>query len=207
MVPLLVLLLLGVYLWVAYKVVRRINPNWGKALAVAVFVLIPTADAVYGRIKLKQLCEAEGGVRIYRTVEGVEGFYDERWSPDPEWLTNYGFRFLEGKGPDGNSLRIKLGPDRKVFEERNVVPESRYQYEYSGAEFGNGYFRGESRIRDLQTKEILSRYVDIIYQGGWAERFLSYDGGPGFAAFCKDVTDQSPIGHGGLISRTLKPAK
>ena len=209
MVPPLVLFLLGasVWVWVAYKVVRRIKPNWGKALAVAVFVLIPTADTVYGRIKLKQLCEAEGGVKIYRTVEGVEGYFDGVWGPTPEWLTKYGYRFVEGKDRDGKPMRIKLGPDGKVIEEMNVVPQSRHQYEYSGAEFGNGYFRGESRIRDLQTKEILSRYVDIIYQGGWVERFLFYDGGPGFAAFCKDVTDQPPIERDYLISRTLKPAK
>src|SRR3989304_2288943 len=121
MVPLLVLFLLGasVWVWVAYKVVRRIKPNWGKALAVAVFVLIPTADAVYGRIKLKQLCEAEGGVKIYRTVEGVEGFYGFPMSPAPEWLTKHGYRFLEGTDyPDGKPMRMKLGPDGKVIEEK-----------------------------------------------------------------------------------------
>ena len=32
---LLVLLLIGLYLWIAYKVVLRIKPMWGGALAVA----------------------------------------------------------------------------------------------------------------------------------------------------------------------------
>ena len=68
------LLLIGLYIGGAYKIVQWIKPIWGKTLAVVVVVLIPTADAVYGRIKLKQMCEADGGLKIYRTVEGVEGF-------------------------------------------------------------------------------------------------------------------------------------
>jgi len=57
-----VLLLLGFYLWGAYKIVRLAKPRWAKALVILVVILIPTADAVYGRIKLRQMCEAEGGL-------------------------------------------------------------------------------------------------------------------------------------------------
>lgn len=71
---LLVLVLIGLYVWGAYKIVRRTPPIWAKALVVIAAVLIPTADAVYGRYKLKQICAAEGGLRIYRVVEGVAGF-------------------------------------------------------------------------------------------------------------------------------------
>jgi hypothetical protein len=53
---LLVLVLVGLYLWIAYVAVRKVPKVWGKALALVVVVLIPTADAVYGRIKLKHLC-------------------------------------------------------------------------------------------------------------------------------------------------------
>jgi len=202
---------LGATVWVcaAYMVVRKIKPNWGKALVIAAFVLVPTADAVYGRIKLKQLCEAEGGVKIYRTVEGVEGFYNASF-PSPDWLTTYGYRFVEGKDyRDGKSMRIRLGPDGKVIEEKNVVPQSKYRYELSLEEIGIGYLRFDIRIRDLQTKEILARDLIFIYKGGWAERFLAgFSDDPTWsAADCRDVTDQPQMGQEQFITRTLKPAK
>ena len=63
--------LIGLYIWVASKFVRRARPWWGKVVLVLVFILIPTADAFYGRIRLKQMCEAEGGLKINRVVKGV----------------------------------------------------------------------------------------------------------------------------------------
>ena len=45
-----------------------------KAVALAVMLLIPTTDAIYGRYKLKQMCAAEGGLKVYRVAEHGGGY-------------------------------------------------------------------------------------------------------------------------------------
>lgn len=44
-------------------------------ITLATFVLIPTWDIIPGKIYFNHLCETEGGLKIYKTVEGVEGLY------------------------------------------------------------------------------------------------------------------------------------
>src|SRR5690349_7846883 len=114
-----VLLLLALYVWIAMKVVRRLKPGWGKALAVAAFVLIPTADAVYGRVRLKQMCAAEGGLKIYKTAKNVEGLYVERLGATPEWITKDGFKYVEGEHA-GTIVRLSKGSNGQIVEEKNV---------------------------------------------------------------------------------------
>ena len=187
-----------------------IRPRWGKVIAIIVFALLPTADGYYGRIKLKQMCVEEGGLKIYKTVEGVEGFDIGQLGPTPEWLTKSGYRFVEGRRLGGGTMRLSLKPDGKILEEIDLDPrelKSRYRFEFPGGRFGAGYIRATDLIRDLQTNEILSRYVNIGYEGGWAERFLAgfSDAGSGFAGACQEGDDQFDIVK--FITGTLKPAK
>jgi len=183
---LLILVLAGLYLWIAYKVVRRAPPVWGKVLAIVVIVLIPTADAVYGRMKLRQICAVEGGLKIYKTVEGVEGFYLNDMPLHQEWITKYGYKFVEGKGLDGSSTRLGWGKDGNVVEEKNVTLFSRYQYEYYANEYGLGFKRVEHQVKDSETNQILARNLNFTFEGGWAERFIaSLYAAKGFAGACQ----------------------
>lgn len=201
-----VLFLLAIYIWGAYKIVRWIKPVWGKTLVVVAILLIPTADAVYGRIKLKHICETEGGLKVYKTVEGVEGFFIDRLGATPEWITKYGYRFVESKGVGGRPMRLSREQDGRIVAEENIVPRSKYRYEYSGTNFDIGYARGEKRIRDLQTNEIFARYVDFSYEGGWAERLVGRisDAGSGFVGNCQYGADTISLYQ--FVSETLKPA-
>lgn len=202
---LLVLFLLGFYVWGAYKIVRWIKPVWGKALVLVAVLLIPTADAVYGRIKLKQMCETEGGLKIFRIAEGVEGFYVTH-RPETEWLTKYGYKFVEGQDTGGKLVRLSLGPNGKIVEERDVQLKSRYGFEYSGKNFGAGYARGESVIRDLQTKEVLARNVNLSYEGGWIERFVAgIFSAKGFSGACQSGVNR--IWPDQIVNQTLKPIR
>jgi hypothetical protein len=119
---LLVLALIAGYIWGAAKLFKHVGPYWAKALVVVAAILIPTADAVYGRIKLKQMCEAEGGLHIYRVVEGAEGFDALSLGPDDEWILKYGYRFVEGDEINGKKSRLSLQPDGKVVREVGVTP-------------------------------------------------------------------------------------
>ena len=62
MAGLLILALISGYIYLAWWAIQKPRAMWMKALLLLAFILIPTADAVYGRIKLKQLCEKEGGL-------------------------------------------------------------------------------------------------------------------------------------------------
>lgn len=200
-----VLWLTAVYLLIAIWATYRAHPHWMKLLVALGFLLLPTADAVYGRIKLRQMCAAEGGLKVYKTVEGVEGLYVGRFRPDPTWITNYGYRFIEGKDSSGKYRRLSRGPDGKIIEEKDVVPKSRYQLEYLGGDFGAGYAYDEQRIRDLQTNEILARARNISYEGGWAERFIAMfsDSGSGFAGACQEGSKR--IWSDQIAHSALKP--
>ncbi len=203
---LLVLVLVGLYLWIAYVAVRKVPKVWGKALALVVVVLIPTADAVYGRLKLKHLCETEGGMKIIKAVEGVEGFDVDSSSPTSEWLTKYGYQFVEGTSLGGKPMRLRRGSEGKILEEQNIVPQSRYRYEYSGGDFGAGYALAEYRIRDVQTNEILARNKNISYEGGWVERLIArIYAAKGYAGACQDGAER--ISAYKLVTETLKPSK
>ena len=58
---LLILFLVIAYLVISIWAVAKVRSGWGKLVALTLAVLIPTADAVYGRMKLKALCA--GGIR------------------------------------------------------------------------------------------------------------------------------------------------
>ena len=182
---LLVLFLLGFYVWGAYKIVRWIKPVWGKALVLVAVLLIPTADAVYGRIKLKQMCETEGGLKIYKTAQWVEGFRDGRSRPEEEWVIRYGYRFVEGEGANGKPARVSRQANGTVRMENNITPISRYAFEREGNDIGHGFRSGEYRVVDIVTNERLGVYINFGYEGGWIERFVAeIYAAKGFAGDC-----------------------
>lgn len=200
---LLVLALIGLYLWAAHKLVRRTPPIWGKALIVIAAILIPTADAVYGRYKLKEMCAADGGLRINRVVEGVAGFDDPRDVPREESIKSDGYKFVEGEEIGGQRSRLSLGADGAVHREVGVTPVSEYIYELDKGDFREIYHRTESRIRVRSTGEILSQAVNIRYAGGWFERFVNgIYAGTGTAGTCGSFIPRTE-----LVSKTLKPIK
>lgn len=201
---LLILFLGALYVWGAFKVVSLVKLSWAKVLLVLLFILIPTADAIYGRIKLRQMCAKEGDLKIYRIVEGVDGFYEGDSRPSGSWIKEHGYRFVEGKGLDGRIMRLSLKPDGQISEETDSVMRSRYRYEYFGSDFGDGYTRVEQQIKDLITGEVLANAPNISYEGGWVEQLIAgIYASKGFAGACKEGVDR--IWPDQIISRTLKP--
>jgi hypothetical protein len=198
---LLVLALIAGYVWGAAKLFKRVGPSWAKGLIAVAAILIPTADGVYGRIKLKQMCEAEGGLHIYRVVEGVEGFDALSLGPDDEWILKYGYRFVEGNEVNGKKSRLSLHPDGKVVREVGVTPITEYIFEWDNGDSRDVFDRSGTHIRVRSTGEILSRYVNINYAGGWFERFVNgLYASRGTAGMCGPVVSVHEI-----VAKTLKP--
>jgi hypothetical protein len=170
---LLILALIGGYIWGASKLFKHVQPHWKKALVVIAAILLPTADAVYGRIKLKQMCEAEGGLHVYRVVEGVEGFENSNPGPTEDWLKRDRYRFIEGNWSDGKTYRLSMNSDGTVRQELGVLPKSEYRLEMRTGTSDGAYYRIEWTVSRRDTNEVLGRFVNTGYEGGWCERFVN----------------------------------
>ena len=200
---LLVLVLIGLYIWATKKAMYRVQPAWKKGLVLLAAILLPTVDAVYGRFKLRQMCEAEGGLRIFRVVEGAAGFDDPTDEPREQSIRNDGYKFTEGEELGGKRSRLSLRPDGTIFREVGITPISEYVYELDKGNYRDTYQRIESRIRVRSTGEILSRAVNISYAGGWVERFVNgLYAARGSAGNCGPLVYRTE-----LVTKTLKQTK
>lgn len=76
----------AIYVWIAVKMTRWLtslpstsSAKWLVMLSnAAVFILLPVWDEIAGRIYFRHLCEREGGINVYKTVE----LGPEYWNPD-----------------------------------------------------------------------------------------------------------------------------
>ena len=205
---LLAIAVLVLYIWIWKKVFGRIQPVWGKALAFVLAILIPTGDAIYGRIVLNQMCEAEGGLRVYKTVENVDGFFDDH-GPDERWIKNRGFTFAEGRSQTGspNVDRLSKDSDGMVTMEKNVPRKSIYRLRFVPGELGSIYRRNKYVLDTYDETEILGEEVDISYSGGWVERAINgIYAAHGTAGTCGLSIDVSRRRQD-LVAAALRPSK
>jgi hypothetical protein len=202
---LLVLALIAGYIWVATKLVKSVQPYWEKALIVIAAILIPTADAVYGRIKLRQMCQAEGGLHTYRVVEGVDGFRDETSSLD-YWVKEQGYRFIEDRlVSSGTTNRYSRQLDGSIVEEKHVLPKSQFQLRNVYPDENKFFSRHGFQIEEIATGEVLSMHTWLTFNGGWAERLTAKfsDAGGGNVARCPNVPSRLDAINR-LVNSTLK---
>lgn len=181
-----VLFLIGLYFVLAVIAIVKVKPVWAKGLVLLAALLIPTADAVYGRYKLQQMCAAEAGLKVYRVVHGVKGFMKD--SASEGWLKKYGYQFIEAKNSP-NYYRFSQ-QNGLIIREDNVTPKSKYRLRQSYDDTSI-YRRSQYLIEDIVTGEILATDTMLTFEGGWAERFLAQfsDSGGGNVAWCADNPD------------------
>jgi hypothetical protein len=174
-------------------------------------LLIPTADAMYGRYKLQQKCATEAGLKVYKVVHNVKGFMGYA---DEAMITKNGYSFVESERTRGKYYRISLNNGNIVINE-NVTPKSIYRYrlirdfEMPNYNKNQTYSRTERVIENIATGEVLATYTHLAFTGGWVERLLATfsDAGPGNVAWCstepflnKPYVDPIEL----LITSTLK---
>ncbi len=199
-----VLFLLGLYLVLAIVAIVKAKPVWAKGLVLLAALLIPTADAVYGRIKLKQMCAVEGGLKVYRVAHGVEGFADENSGSD-YWVKEHGYQFIEDLPTSGPTIRYSR-QNGQIIGEENVSPKSKYRVrgKYIGW-LKDSYLRHQYLIEST-SGELLATDTQIAFNGGWAERFLAQfsDAGASSVAWCIN-TELDPVKrYRKMVLSTLK---
>lgn len=201
-----ILLIIAAYIGVASVLVYKIKPRKWKVVAIAVAILLPTADAIIGRLYLKYLCTTQAGLRVYRVVEGVEGFLDVRW-PAEEWIRQYGYRYSEGRlRPNGFVDRLSIA-EGGIKQELNVKPQSLYRFRFVRPADTDVIRENRAVVELIATDEVLADYKAFFFLGGWAERFLAgfTDAGPGTQARCE--VWQPEILEKDTVVAALKPRK
>jgi hypothetical protein len=210
-------IILGILL--VYVVIAIAFTVWAKGawkwVVASVFLLIPTWDIIPGRIALAHYCEKEGGIKIYRSVDGVEGFLklDER--AYEEYFRRYGYKYVEiarekhdprnGQLADTEYVRVTLGEDGKLREQKIDKPVSKYEFRgYRNfdthiAPWGITLF--SASIIDLQSGETIAVDKRFGWYGGWLRRYNRplLGGGHG----CERADDSYVT----ILLQTLIPAK
>ena len=166
-------IVIAAYLAIAVAVVRALKRKSMRYAAIAVFLLIPSADAITGRIYLEKKCATEGGLKVYRVVENVDGFLMADNMPGEHWLKNYGFRFAEGDPTPDNKVNRIHKENGNIVQEWNVPSKALFRSRFIRGSDDDIYLRSEAVVEVIASGEVLAKYTGIYFRGGWAERFLS----------------------------------
>lgn len=202
MIGLIFLLVLAVYVGVAWFIVKALPSKKSKYIGMAVFVLIPTWDVVPGWVYLQHLCQAEGGVKIYKPVEGIEGFYTTEQSIIRDALMKYGYKFIESTSIVAKHYRDSLGKNGELVIEEIDKPTSEYMLGI--LENGRAWGIKESKyvISKGKNGEVLATSTQFYFPGNWIQKIASPLLGGGEA--CPAFPQKSYMD---FIFETLKPAK
>lgn len=171
------LLVIFLYIVVLVALVVKAPTLKYKIVVLLAVLLIPTADAIYGRMKLNQMCEAEGGLKIYQVAHNVEGYMDNWAEPTKFAVEHQGYKFAESKQRLGVCDRVSMQNGELVYE-KNVTPTSKYFARYDTKDTAEPSFWYKDTIVETYPEgEVLARNRIFIFNGGWAERFMAGFGG------------------------------
>jgi len=189
--------------WVSRKLLEvKKYQTIAKIVILVVFTLIPTWDIIPGKLYFNHLCETEGGLKIYKTVEGVEGFYHfpgtEFWQ---EALNQYGYKYLEA-GAEPSFYRYSLQKGNLAKENISEL-SSRYGVQVIGDTWQPLKFnvnKYEIVITDIQTNDRLAVMKRFSHGGNWLQRRFKPLLGRG--GHCPSEPD-----YRAFFTNTLKPSK
>ncbi|MDD5387637.1 MAG: hypothetical protein PHQ22_10630 [Sulfuricurvum sp.] len=147
------MILLGFFLYwmIAKKIVGMVYAETQsiikKRIAIAIFILIPTWDVILGFPIYLYLCKYESGIKIYKTVDNVEGFYvGENHYGGSILLPYKGYRFIDYKEPKNGKYYRNTWLDTNTSAEC-ISYDGAYSYDYTQA------FRQGKCITNKELKE------------------------------------------------------
>lgn len=196
-----VVFFIGLYIAIAYWVFKRCGGSKFRWLALALAVLIPSGDAIIGRLYLKHLCAEEGGLKIYRVAEHVDGFMGDGSHSD-YWVKEHGYQFAEDRPVNGMTTRYSQ-QNGQIVQKDKVLPISKYRLSLLNfGETKHVYMRQQYVLKTINTGEVLASDTQIYFNGGWAERFLAAfsDAGGGSVERCGN----SRLNYEKLVVTVLK---
>jgi len=180
-------------------------PRWLSlsAALMAAFVAVAWDVWLLGRAA-NQLCRAQGGLHVYRTVE-TDGFIG---TSNIAYWSKYGFSYVEVGGGDGRKYHISLHDGEPEVAEVHGF-QSRYGVHSATHEpVVPGISRSRYWIGDVETGAVLGELITFTIERGWVDRRMPFEHTPWI---CGDVIDRAEprfnnhFGYQDLVKATLKP--
>lgn len=173
------LLIITVAIVLVTRFIKKTHWRWlSRGSLFVVLFFLPFADQIIGRYYFDHLCETEGGLHVYQTVELGPEFYHEDGSP----------RFMDSKG------RF----DSSIFN-------GRYEFKKESLDRYVEIVVIEKRIHsiiDTTSGNTLGSFTQFTYRGGWLNNYFSYHrGGIGCNGYGYKTT------YDGFIKFVLVPAE
>jgi hypothetical protein len=197
--------------WVLVAFGAWLRRRWKRAwwAMVPLFLLLyiaPIAEELWIAWNFGRLCRQDAGLFIYKTVE-VEGFYDDTHSWRADKLRESGFRWVEGRD---RTVFDKLlwrhewvGNEIRSFKIDRPTARYHYQWPHMNAPSGYKVEKTERRVVDIQTQEVLGRYVDYGRRAPWF-----YVGLDAPLMFCEEgETDARELGSTFGPRMVLRPVR
>lgn len=171
---LLILALFLGYVQLVWFICKKTPTIWAKALVLLVAVLAVSADAIYGRKKLEQMCEQKSGLKIYKTVDNVEGVDLRYWKPEADWIKNSKYKFIETDAFTslGRVDRRSVQSDGTILEEKDVLSKSTYKIRTKSIKKFSNYYISNTIMIVSNNQSIVAEASVFGYYGGWVERFI-----------------------------------
>ncbi|MDD5372566.1 MAG: hypothetical protein PHO62_03965 [Sulfurimonas sp.] len=174
------------YILLSKFIVTKVLQSHGlkKAnIALAIMILIPTWDVILGFPVYAYLCAFESGIKIYKSVDNVEGFYVGKWSKDGYGnvppLPYEGYRYIDyqevkNNKPTGKYFRtswvdtnktqecIQIGNASSEYhlnlykQGKCIVKEEIDENEVSGWEFAGYKIGSETEIPIININRVIS---------------------------------------------------
>lgn len=188
MVGLIIVVVLLSYIGIASICLYLIKGIRKKLVALVIFLLIPTADVIVGRVYFSYLCGTQSGQFIHKTVEVGEEYLYLPGEMMRHKLDETGQRLAIAKGGEINQEKLR----------------ERYDFPFAKRESYSNIFhiyKRERIITDKTNNEILSKSVSFLYVGGWV--FHIYPVGE--TVYCDN--DQKPVSdrfiHSTIFDKTF----
>lgn len=205
MIGLMIIFIILLYLYLAYKVVKYVASKTEKniywILAALFFFLLPTWDVIIGKIYFHNLCQTRGGLKVYEYIQ-ANGFLDKsktllirnRVSPsdieNSKRFLDYGFKFYEVAAHNRKVIHFLRDQEGNVIYKALEKPVSKYEYIISEKHTVVSYVLGIRKIREELFKNIQNKNIVVqsvwLTRDGWVGRTMKYFIGKGIGEGCVD---------------------
>jgi len=150
-------------------IARSSKKKW--VICLTILLLIPTWDVIIGYPVFWYLCTFKSGIKIYKTVDNVEGFYaGERYEKLTPWMPDKNYRYMDYRVKNTNQYYRSYWLDNNTSEDcYKPSKKNAYDREYEVSFYEKGRCFG---VKPLSPKEV-SQY-EILYIHGKGQRIIPF---------------------------------
>jgi len=157
MIGLMIIGSIALYWWLASTIVSKVYTKTQsltkKRIAIAIFILIPTWDVILGFPVYAYLCLTQSGVKIYKTVDHVEGFYIGEQSKDfAPYVPYKGYQYIDYKEQESGKYYRSYWLDNNASE--LCVPVGTHRF----SPYAEAFARGKCIAKEVIKENKVSRW-------------------------------------------------